>query len=146
MALNPNQFIQTPSPGYLDLQTGLNNVISGIMNTGLTAVPVATAVKIVDNFNPIPAVTPFTANTDALWGFIAVNIKDASYSAGDRVEIARSGTVMQMTAGGAIARGAKVEYAFASNKVITSAGTNTVVGVAFDKAGADGDIIRVIIA
>lgn len=50
---------------------------------------------------------------------------------------------MYMTAGAAITAGARLEIVPASNKVITNAGINTVIGIALSNANANGDVIRV---
>lgn len=145
MALNPNQFAQTPEAGYLDLQTGLNNVLTCIHLAGQTTALVAgQCVKLADNYTAIPSVQATTI-AEVAFGVVVNNLKDDSFPAGSRLEVARSGTVMFMTASAAIARGANVQYDPATNKVATKTSTNGIVGTALDKAGADNDIIRVII-
>lgn len=141
-----NQFTQTPEEGYLDLQTGLNNVLAVVHRTGETTplIP-AQAVKIVDSFTPVPAVEALDAVTEVPFGFVVRNMKDAEYPADARLEIARNGSVMHMVASAAIARGAKLQYATATNKVATAVGVNPTIGIALDKAAADGNIIRVLI-
>ena len=146
MTLNPNQFRQSTEPGYLDLQTGLNNVLSCVHKAGesVALVP-GQAVKIVDSATPIPAVEATDADTEVPFGFVVRNLKDADFPANAALEVARTGTIMFMTAGAAIARGADVAYDLATNKVITRATTDAKCGVALDKAAADTSIIRVII-
>jgi predicted RecA/RadA family phage recombinase len=139
-----NQFSQTPEAGYLYLQNGVNNVLSCIHKTGETTALVAgQAVKIVDSYTAIPAVEAIDANTDGIFGFVVRNAKDADIPADARLEVARNGTTMFMTASAAIARGAKVQYAYTTTKVATADGATNVIGTALDKAGADGDVIRV---
>lgn len=141
-----NQFAQTPEAGYLDLQSGLNNVITSMNVVGASAALVpGQGVTLVDSFTAIPSVAAMTADTQIAWGFVVQNLKDADVPAEKPCEIARAGTVMFMTAGAAIARGANVSYQVATGKVITQATTDTIAGQALDKAAADGDIIRVII-
>lgn len=145
MALNPNQFCQTPEAGYLDLQTGLNNVLTCIHLAGeTTPLKAGQAVKLVDNYSAIPSVQA-SAITEVAFGVAVNNLKDADFPAEARLEVARVGTVMFMTASAAIARGANVQYDPSTNKVATKASTNGILGQALDKAGADNDIIRVII-
>jgi len=103
------------------------------------------AVLVTDNAGGVPKVEQLGADTDGTFGFIVRNMKDASFSAGDRCEVAMQGSVLYMTAGAAIARGAQVEYDVSAIKVITAAGTNPVVGWALDKATADGGLVRVFI-
>lgn len=142
--LNPNQFNQTPVKGQRDLTNGVDNVFSAIIASTETAtLQNGTGVDFVNNANPLPNVIATAADTTLPAGFILRNPKDVSFVAGDRVEIAGTGTVIYLEAGAAIARGAQVEYDASEGKVITSAGTNPVVGRAFDAAAADGDLLRV---
>lgn len=103
------------------------------------------AVLITDNAGGVPKVEQLAADTNGTFGFIVRNVKDQNFVAGDRCEVALQGSVLYMTAGAAIARGVAVEYDVSAVKVITSAGTNPVVGFALDKATADGDLVRVFI-
>jgi len=146
MTTSPNQFRQSTDVGYLDLQTGLNNVLSCVHKNGesVALVP-GQAVKIVDSATPIPAVEATDADTEIPFGFVVRNLKDEDVPADATLEVARVGTIMFMKAGAAIARGAAVAYDLATNKVITRATTDAQVGIALDKAAADNAIIRVII-
>lgn len=146
MALNSNQFAFEAVQGQVDLQQVNANVFSCQIDKDEAATLVAgEAVSVVDSAGGVPKVEQLSGDTDEAFGFITRNLKDAEFVAENRVEIARSGTVIWMTAGAAIARGAKVEYDVSAVKVITSAGTNPIVGIAYDKAGADGDLIRVLL-
>lgn len=143
---NINQFGQTPVLGDLDLMSGASNVLPVLVdNSQATALVAGQAVKLVDSSSPMPTVVGLAANTDSSFGFIVRTLKDIQFAANRRVEIALAGSVMQMASGAAIARGAKVEVNFSANTVITSAGTNPVVGFALDKATASGQLIRVYI-
>lgn len=145
MALNPNQFAQTPEVGYLDLQTGLNNVLTCIHLAGeATALKAGQAVKLADNYTAIPSVEATTIS-EVAFGVAVVNLKDVDYPAEARLEVARTGTVMFMKASAAIARGADVQYDPATNKIATKTSTNGILGQALDKASGDNAIIRVTI-
>lgn len=139
-----NQFAQTPEVGDCE---GLREVISAQVNVGASATIVpGQAVKLANVAKGgVPKVIPLAANTDATFGFMVRNLKDANAVDGDILEVAIGRTIMFMTAGAAIVPGAKVEVVYSTNKVITAAGTNPMVGFALDKATADGDIIRVLI-
>lgn len=142
---NPNQFIQTPEVGYIDLQTNGANVVSATHLAGQSTPLVAgQAVKLVDNFTDIPSVQASTI-AEVAWGVVVANLKDANFQAQETLEVARVNTIMWMKASAAIARGASVQYDPATNKVALKVSTNGILGQAFDKAAADGDIIRVII-
>lgn len=146
MAQNINQFGQTPEVGDLDLLYP-GGVLTCMVNQGSssTIVP-GQPVRLADVAKGgVPKVIPLTANTQPTFGFAIRNLKDASYTDGDPLEVAWGRSVMFMTAGAAIVPGAKVEVVYTTNKVITAAGTNPMVGYALDKATADGDVIRVLI-
>ncbi len=143
MSLNPNQFNMIPVQGGMDLQFGGSVFSFAVDASQATALVAGQPVLLYDRAVPLPTVVGLAANTDNAFGFVVRNLKDATFPANSRVEIATSGSVMYMTAGAAIARGAKIEVVYNTNKVITNAGTNPVAGYALDKAAADGDLIRV---
>ncbi len=145
MVLNPNQFNMTPVQGEMDLQFHGSVFSMAVDATQASALVAGQAVKLYDRAVPLPTVVALAANTDATFGFVVRNLKDATFPALSRVEIATNYSVMYMTAGAAIARGAKVEVVYTTNKVITNAGTNPVAGLALDKATADGDLIRIMV-
>lgn len=139
-----NQFAQTAEQGFLDLQSGMNNIIECQVSASESGSLIAgEAVKMEDSAGGLPKVLALTANTDATFGFVVYNGKDTSFEAKESLSVAIKGTVMWMVAGAAIARGAAVEVVYTTKKVITSAGINPRVGFALDKAAADGDLIRV---
>ncbi len=134
-----------PVQGQIDLTFG-GSVFSMMVDpTQATALVAGQPVQLYNSSSPIPTVVALTANTDASFGFVVRNLKDANFPTGARLEIASNFAVLYMTAGAAIARGAKIEVVYTTNKVITNAGTNPVAGFALDKALADGDLIRVMI-
>lgn len=145
MTQSTNQFNQTAVKGDLDLKFA-GGVISGAVGSGQSGTIVAgQAVRIEDSAGALPKFISLAGATTEATGFAVRNLKDTGYVAGDRLEVAIFGSVQYMEAGAAIARGAKVEFVPTGEKVITSAGTNPIVGWALDKAAADGDLIRVMI-
>lgn len=143
MPLNPNQFKQDVVAGQQDLSF-VGSVVSCQVKTGeSTALVAGQSVKIVDSAGGVPKVTARAANTDGTFGVIIRNLKDQTFPAESAVEVGLKGTVVYLTAGAAIARGAAVEINYDDDKVIANAGVNPVVGFAYDKAAADGDLIRV---
>lgn len=140
-----NQFAQTPEVGDLDLQHPGNVFSCAVASTQATALVPGQAVKLADVAGGAPKVIGLAANTDKSFGFVVRNLKDAQFAAGATLEVCAGGAVMWMTAGAAISRGANLEVVYTTNKVITNAGTNPVIGQALDKASADGDIIRVLV-
>jgi len=146
MTLAINQFAQSQVQGALDLEGFGSNVITAQVDAAQSTPLVAgQAVKLATTGGGVPKVIALSANTDATFGFVVRNLKDANFPLSSNVEIALFGSIMYMTAGGAITRGASVEVSYTTNKVVTSGGTNPVIGFAYDKAAADGDLIRVYI-
>lgn len=139
----PNQFRQSVVKGQLDLRMNPNTIPCQIDSGEAGTLIPGQAVKIVDNAGGVPKVEAIAADTDKIFGVIAYNIKNASFVAGDAVEISADGNVIYMEASAAIARGAKLMAVVTGSKVATVTGGKIVLGFAFDKAAADGDLIRV---
>jgi len=146
MALNINQFAQTPVQGEIDMTVQGVQIVSGLVNPSesVALIP-GQAVKVLDTLSGVPTVTAVTSNTDPVFGFVTRNFKDANYPANSRLEIAINGTFMFMTANAAISRLGAVELDYVANKVGPSAGIKPTVGFAYDKASANNDLIRVFI-
>lgn len=147
MVQSMNAFVQSPEKGDKCLPTLADNVVtcqvdatigSGVIKTGQ-------AVKLVDSAGGVPKVLPVANVAEDVFGFVVRNLKLEEYKAGDKLEIAIEGTALYMEAGAAIARGAQVQVQVSGEKVVTHTSTNPIAGYAFDKALADGDLIRVII-
>lgn len=146
MSQIPNQFAQNAELGDMDLQNGASNVISGLVHSTESATLTGgQALKMADASTKIPTFLKCTADDDDVFGFLVSNFKKGGPVANDAIEVALAGSVMFMVAGAAIARNAKLEVDVSTDKVITNAGTNPVIGRALDKAAADGDLIRVLI-
>lgn len=145
MALNINQFALTPVQGQMDLEFAGSVISCQVDNDQATALIAGQAVKLSTDAGGVPKVLGLAANTDASFGFVARNLKDQNFPTLAAVEIAQFNSCMWMTAGAAITRGASLEVVYTTNKVITNAGTNPVVGYALDTALANGDLIRVVI-
>ena len=146
MTLNQNQFSQIPVQGQVDLAGFGGNVISArVDDAQSTALIPGQPVKLTTTSNgTTPSVIALAANTDQAFGFVTYSVKDASYPADARIELAMFGTYMYMTASGTIAAGAAVEVVYTTNTVITSGGTNPVVGYAME-AAISGQLLRVYI-
>lgn len=143
---SPNQFKQSVVQGQLDLRFNGETISCQIDASEAGTLVPGEAVKLVDSAGGIPKVEKIAADTDEIFGFINYDIKNADFKAEDACEVSRAGNIMHMTASAAIARGVEVCYANASVKVKNLVATNTIVGYALDKAAADGDLIRVVIA
>ncbi len=143
MAQDINQFGQTTEQGVQDMTVPGNVVSVQISPSESGSLIAGQAVKIEDSANGIPRVLALTADTDVPFGILLYNGKNSAFTASQRAEVGLGQTVVYMTAGGAIPRGSDVEYVRGTNRVIAAAGVNPVIGFAFDKAAANGDLIRV---
>lgn len=145
MAINPNMFAMETVQGQIDLSFHSSVITCEVSSAQATALVAGQAVKLEDSAGGMPKVLALAANTDPSFGVVLRNLKDINFPALARVEVALAGSVVYMTAGGAIARGAKVEFVNSTLKVITAAGTNPVLGFALDKAAGDNSLVRVYI-
>lgn len=146
MSLSMNQKYQTPVKGQLDLRFN-GQTVSGVVKSdeAVDLIP-GQAVKMVDSASKVPTFTAVTADTDDIYGFVNYNMKNVSFAAGTPVEVsAMRNNVMYMEASAAIARNAKVMVVVTGSKVATATTGKTIAGRAYDKAAADGDLIRVTI-
>jgi hypothetical protein len=141
----PNQFSQIPVQGQMDLEFNGSTIAAQVDAAQATSLVAGQAVKLATTSGGLPKVIALAANTDQAFGFVARNLKDASYAAYSNMTIAQFGSAMWMTAGAAITRGSSVEVANSTTTVITNAGVNPVVGYALDTAVNNGDLIRVAI-
>lgn len=144
--LNPNQFGLTPYLGMVDLRYAYNTVSVQIGSTQSTALYPGAAVKMVDSAGGVPKVIGCSANSDEVLGFINYDIKSQTFPAGAGAQISMSGNVIFLYATAAIARGVRVVLDLTTNggvKAANGSGGERIVGWAFDKAAAAGELIRV---
>lgn len=145
-SLSQNQFSQIPIQGQLDLRFNPNTVAVEIDISSAGGLINGQAVKRVDSANGIPLVVECAADSDDVFGFINFDIKTRTFEPGMKAEIsAMRDNVMYMTASAGIAANAEVAIVIASKKVVTAVAGMRIIGRAYDKALADGDLIRVII-
>lgn len=146
MTQSLNQFAQSTEKGVLDLALNPNILSCRIAAGSASDFVAGTAVTLSDVTGKILVVDKAAIDDDIL-GFVVYSAKKSVPVAGDFIEVAISGSVMQMEASAAIARGADLQIVVASDKVATAATVGaTIVGKALDKAAADEDLIRVIIS
>lgn len=142
-----NQFQLAREKGMISPASAAENVYSCRVDASESATLVAgTAVKLKDVAGKGFIVEAADAISDDIFGFVIYNVKVASYTANDSVNIATDNTVLTMEASAAIAGGANVELLLTGAKVATAATSGArVVGKALEKAAADGDLIPVLI-
>jgi len=143
--LNQNLFAQVPVLGMMDLKFNTQTISAEIDSSQVGSLVAGQAVKLVDSAGGVPKVVACTANSDLVFGVIAYDLKDQSFVAGSKVEIAAGfGNVMYLTANGAISRGAKVSLDSSGvGTVVASASGHPTMGWAYDKGVNVGDLIRV---
>lgn len=143
---NPNQFTQAPYLGMIDMRFPYNSISVQIDVSQATALYAGSAVKIVDSADGTPKVVGCAVNTNEVLGFINFDIKTVQFVAGSLAEISMAGNVMYLYSTGAIARGVQVSLDLTTNGGVRSAAGHTgddIVGWAFDKATAAGQLIRI---
>jgi hypothetical protein len=146
MSINPNQFALSPIKGLVDMKFNASMISVVVDSTETGTLVAGQAVKLVDSLGGTPKVVACAADTDDVFGFVAYNIKNSGFVAGDAMEISfHRGSIMYLEASAAIARGAKVMIVVTGQKVATATTGKMIVGQAFDKASASGDLIRVLV-
>jgi len=144
-AMSPNQFVQAPFLGMLDLRFNAESVSVQIDSSEAGELVAGQAVKVVDSAGGIPKVIACSADSDEVFGFINYDIKSKKFVALDKCEISQAGNVMFLQATGAISRGARVTLDLTSvggvAQLVGSSG-DRIVGYAFDKVSG-GQLVRV---
>lgn len=144
--LQQNQFALAPIQGMADLRFNANTISAQVDSSSAGGLVPGQPVKLVDSAGGVPKVVECAADSDDVYGFIQYDIKSQVFDAGARVELsAMRDNVMYMTASAAIARGAPVAIVLSGVKVVTASTGQMIVGRAYDKAAANGDLIRVTI-
>lgn len=143
---SPNQFAQAPYLGMIDLRFPYNSVSVLVDSSQVGNLYSGSAVKIVDSVGGVPKVVGCAANSDNVLGFINFDIKTVAFVAGSPAEISMGGNVMFLYATEAISRGVQVVLDLSTNGGVAAASAHTgsgIVGWAYDKATAAGQLIRV---
>ena len=140
MALVTNQFSQSSVQGQLTLITNENVFPCKVSKDSVAALVPGSPVKLVDEASK-EIIVDLATDGDTIFGFVAYDTKQSSYVAGDRLQVAGDGCVMYMTAGAALARGAKVSYNHTTGK-LAALGSADSIGTLLDKA-AINDLVRV---
>ena len=141
-----NQFAMSPIVGLMDLRFNPGVVSCIIDSSSAGSLLPGQPVKVVSNGTATPSVVECAANSDDVYGFIVYSIKDQNFNAGMKVEIAAMrDNVMYMQASAAIARNAQVAIVVGLTDplVVTATTGMTIVGRAYDRATAAGQMIRV---
>lgn len=142
---NPNQFRQSVVKGLADLRMNTNTIPCRVDADQSTALVAGQKVKIKDVAGGTPVVEAISSDEDKVFGIVSYNLKDAEFEANAAVEILSYGSVVYVEASAAIARGADVMPVISGEKVAVATAGKSVIGMAIDKAAADGDLIRIMV-
>lgn len=151
MSLNLNQFTQTPVVGMLDPACNPNpSVMQVRFNPGATStlrIQAGEGVVLSDlgasDVNGVPIVIQRATNATAIYGVKVYDTKKGEIEPGEVFSVAMEGSTIVMEASAAIVRGALVALVIASKGKVVTRTTEEILGIALDKAAADGDLIRV---
>ena len=143
---NPNQFSQSVVKGLADLRFNGNIISCQVDENQSTALVAGQCVMLKDVAGGAPVIEAIADDEDGVFGVVVRSAKDSDFPALSHLEIASDSCVVYMEASAAIARGAEVMPVVSGSKVATVSGNSKAkIGVALDKAAADGDLIRVLI-
>lgn len=144
--LSQNAFTMTTIAGVVDPTVSFGGTIPVMVDASeVETLYPGDPVMIVDSAGGVPKVTLCTADSDECLGFVNYNIKTVGFVAGDAMEISIGGNTQYLYATGAIARGVEVVLDRTNNgvKAANGSGGENIVGWAYDKATALGQLIRV---
>lgn len=145
MALNQNQFAQSPYQGMVDQRYSYNTKSVQLDASEPAVNQPGTPVKMVDSLGGVPKVLACTDKADKCIGFINFDMKSLGFKALDMCEISSSGNVIYLTSTGAIPRGSDVVLDISGGGVAATSGSTgaRVVGNAYDKFPGAGALGRV---
>jgi hypothetical protein len=138
-----NSFKQKVMKGMLDLNMSNMTVSAQVWISSGSTLYAGSCVKLKDVAGAAIIIDKAAA-TDSIIGVVILNPRKASFVAGDMVEIALFGSAIYMEASGAVSRGALVEQVASGDKAAASGGSNTIIGIALDKA-ANGAYFRILV-
>lgn len=137
----------TPQKGQYALLPNLpqEHNVEFYSGTSTDTLPVGAFVKLYGSStstdHPVAVVC---AVTDIPYGMVVYDVRKPAYAVGERFAIAKTGDVVFCEAAGAVAVGAKVQFAVSGWKVDDSTtSTYAYVGKALTAASAAGDLIQV---
>lgn len=143
---NPNQFVQAPYPGmpaFLPSWGTLAAVVDASESGTLVA---GQFVKLLDVAGPVKKVVACDDDEESAYGVIAYNAKNAGFVAGMACEVLSLQSCVWLYAAEAIACGEEVVVnvgTVASVAAASGHSDSNIVGWAYDKASAAGQLIRV---
>ena len=142
MAISLNQYEISKKAGTLATAPNLPLLQARVSSAQATPLTAGMVVKFSGTAGDLPIVSA-AGVTDKVAGVVLFNEFSPSFAAGEMVSVASVGDVVRMqSTAAAIPAGSLVEFNTAG-KVLASAGTNTVLGMAENAVGASGGIVSV---
>ena len=139
-----NALNQTPVKGEVKAVPNPNTVSCVILNTSTNSLVAASPVKLISGTSQ-QYLVDLAGPTDNIFGFVVYGPKINKWKAGDRVEVALTGSLMEMESATDITRGTELEFVALGTLVQAWARANKYIGVALDQATAANQLIRVLI-
>lgn len=136
-----NQFGQLPLKGQVSLIVNPNTISVQLYLSSTETLYAGDFVKLYSATSNCIVVEK-CAQADTPIGVVIYSPKKDAWTAGQMLEIALPGSIVNVQAGAAINRGVDLQYTPSTSKVATNAGVYPIIGTALDAAAADGDIIR----
>lgn len=146
MYQNLNAINQSPNKGEVKAIPNPNTVSCMILGTSTRSPFVAASPVTLVSATGNETIVDLARDTDTIFGFIIYGPKRNKWKPGDRVEVAMSGSVMEMESEAAFNRGQVLEIESAGTKVIAWAGSKAHIGRALDTATGPNQLVRVFIS
>ena len=148
-----NQWGMTPEAGELDLSLGLNNSMAVLVDPSAAdsvRLSAGETVQLIDlgtgDYSGVnPVVGKRAAVEDPVFGIVVKSKKTFAFGPKDIVDVALEGSVLRLKASAAINRGVTVYADLANAGQVTGAASGPGLGISLDKAGAAGDLVRVLV-
>jgi hypothetical protein len=152
-SMNMNQFSQTSQVGMLDLGTNPNPAVFTVSynykatSTNRLVPGEGVVLKDLGGDDKIGSIiVDERANAnDYIFGVKLFSTKEGSEAPGGICEVATDGAVVYMNSGAAISRGASVALVFATAGNVVTATTESILGIALDKATGSNQLIRILV-
>lgn len=150
----PNQFVQSPIVGMLQMPYNYNTLTVQVDPSQSSPIVAGQAVKFSPAVSGVVSAAPTVLSADAqadhVCGFVNYNLKNASFGPGDYMEISMKGNVMYLQACSAISRGQYVvscpPVVPAGNvggvSAVTGSSGFDILGFALDQVSA-GQLVRI---
>lgn len=127
-----NSFNMTVVPGQVAMSSPASMTVQLIGTSVETLLPTY-PVKLVTGTGVVPLVELAVPGTDDIYGLVLFNAKYSSWAAEDYLQISTKGTIMHLTAGATLNRGARVGLNTSTLK-LQAAEAGNAIGILLDEA------------